>query len=261
MPPPSWATDGGTRVSIRSLIWAIMSASAGSSSIDGGSSAMWMPAAVPGVNSGAPLTKWSSRVSTTSGSRSVQDTPGAAVTETKSRPKNTPSTRALANSAAASGEASAPSASAKSRVPASITVWPGRNLRVAGLGVCSVWISMSAMWSRGRFQSRTKGRRSGDHPADYGEGESEADQFRPPFAPAHRRRLGVERGLAGDHRPGQAPSLQAVIEDRADVQDDEEQHDLEPLFVDVARGVRRFRAHQPRQRTEMEAVLVLRDQA
>ena len=36
--------------------------------------------------SGAPLTKWSSRVSSTSGSRSVHDTPGAAVTEMKSRP-------------------------------------------------------------------------------------------------------------------------------------------------------------------------------
>ena len=54
-----------------------------------------MPAAVPGVNSGAPLTKWSSRVSSTTGSRSVHDTPGAAVTETKSRPKKTPSTMPL----------------------------------------------------------------------------------------------------------------------------------------------------------------------
>ena len=50
------------------------------------SSATWMPAALPATNNGAPLTKWSSRVSSTSGSRSVQETPGAAVTEMKSRP-------------------------------------------------------------------------------------------------------------------------------------------------------------------------------
>ena len=44
------------------------------------------------------------------------------------------------------GVASASSASAKSRVPASITACPGRNLSVAGLGVVSVSISMGATW-------------------------------------------------------------------------------------------------------------------
>jgi hypothetical protein len=35
-------------------------------------------------------------------------------------------------------------------VPASMTVFSGRNLRVAGFGVCSVRISIRAMWlSRG----------------------------------------------------------------------------------------------------------------
>jgi hypothetical protein len=59
---------------------------------------------------------------TTSGSSSSQETPGPAVTEMKSLPKNTPSTMPLANSAEASGEAWAASESGKSRLPASITV-------------------------------------------------------------------------------------------------------------------------------------------
>src|SRR5439155_18297227 len=63
----------------------------------------------------------------------------------------------LSNSAWASGEASADFASAKSRVPASMTVCPGRNLRVAGLGVCSVRISMAAMWSRRAVSSTLPG--------------------------------------------------------------------------------------------------------
>ena len=47
---------------------------------------------------------------------------GAAVTEMKSRPKNTPSTMPLAKSAEARGEASAETTSGKSRVPPSMTV-------------------------------------------------------------------------------------------------------------------------------------------
>src|SRR5437764_11281933 len=64
----------------------------------------------------------------------------------------------LSNKALASGEPSALSESAKSRVPASTTVWPGRNLRVAGFGVCSVRISMGAMWAAAARGS------SGEHP-------------------------------------------------------------------------------------------------
>src|SRR5437588_12695397 len=52
----------------------------------------------------------------------------------------------LSNSTLASGEASAESASAKSRVPASMTDCPGKNFRVAGFGVCSVRISIPWMW-------------------------------------------------------------------------------------------------------------------
>src|SRR5215210_3234776 len=262
MSPPSWATAGRTRVSINSLIWSMISASAGSSSTEGGSSAMWIPAALPGVNRGAPLTKWSSRASRTSGSRSVHETAGEAVTDTKSRPKNTPSTMPLSNSALASGDACALSASAKSRVPASITVCPGRNLRVAGLGVCSVRISISAMWSRDALRSRTKGWRAGDDPADQADRNGQADQRDPPFAPAHRLGNGIEHGTAGDHRLGQllAPN-QPVIKDCRDMQDDEGEHDLEPQLVEVARLVRRVGADQPCQRTHEDAVFILGDQA
>ena len=44
----------------------------------------------------------------------------------------------------ASGEAAAASAVGKSAVPAGITAWPGRNFKVAGFGVDSVWINMAA---------------------------------------------------------------------------------------------------------------------
>ena len=76
----------------------------------------------------------------------VANLPGAIVTETKSRPKKTPVTSPNEKSALASGDASASSGLAKSRVPASITARPGRNLSVAGLGVDSVSISMGCMW-------------------------------------------------------------------------------------------------------------------
>jgi hypothetical protein len=74
-----------------------------------------------------------------------QSAPGAAVTETKSLPKNTPVTSPVSNSASASGEASASSGVVNSRVPALITCRPGRNLSVAGLGVVSVSMNMAAM--------------------------------------------------------------------------------------------------------------------
>ena len=45
--------------------------------------------------------------------------------------------------------ASASSGVAKSRVPAAMTVRPGRNFSVAGLGVVSVSISIPAMWRAG----------------------------------------------------------------------------------------------------------------
>src|SRR5688500_5719766 len=123
---------------------------------------------------------------TTSGSSSSQDTPGPAVTEMKSPPKNTPSTMPVANKAEASGEASAESRSAKSRLPASITVSPGRNLRVAGLGVCSVRISMGLMWSRRQSRSSAERRRSRDHPPADGQRNEQAGDRDPTASGPHR---------------------------------------------------------------------------
>ena len=45
----------------------------------------------------------------------------------------------------ASGDFSEVSAEGKSAVPISRTVWPGRNFNVAGFGVDSVWMNMSAL--------------------------------------------------------------------------------------------------------------------
>src|SRR5690349_3538890 len=70
-----------------------------------------------------------------------QSLSAAFVTVTKSAPKNTRSTPSIANSRRASGELRALSVSAKSCVPFSMTTRPGRNFRVDGLGVCSVWIN------------------------------------------------------------------------------------------------------------------------
>ena len=117
-----------------------------------------MPAAVPGANSGAPLTKWSSKVSSTSGSRSDQDTPGAGGHRDEvAAEKDAFDHAAVEQGARPAAMLRRMSASGKSRVPASITVWPGRNLRVAGLGVCSVRISICAMWPESPIASREGG--------------------------------------------------------------------------------------------------------
>src|SRR5258708_40120169 len=75
------------------------------------------------------------------GLRTCQSLSAAFVTVTKSAPKKTRSTPSTANSRLASGEDVAVSEPAKSRVPFSMTTRPGRNFRVDGLGVCSVWIN------------------------------------------------------------------------------------------------------------------------
>src|SRR4029077_4043599 len=64
------------------------------------------------------------------------------VTEMKSEPKNTPETPSIANSACARGDCPAPSASLMSSVPCVKTGRPGRNFKVAGLGVASVSMNM-----------------------------------------------------------------------------------------------------------------------
>src|SRR4029079_1831922 len=127
----------------------------------------------------------------------------------------------LSNKARASGEASADSGSGKSRVPASMTGWPGRNLRVAGLGVCSVRISMGAMWPSGPFQSRTKGRSAGDDPSGDSHPDGEADQRNPPFAWTHRFRAWIDHAAAGDHRLGQMPATNPVEDDCGHMEGDQ----------------------------------------
>src|SRR5690606_2359871 len=69
-------------------------------------------------------------------------TSSALVTVTKSLPKKTPVTPPAAKMRRASGDFAAASAVGKSAVPASSTVWPGRNFSVAGFGVDSVWMNM-----------------------------------------------------------------------------------------------------------------------
>ena len=84
----------------------------------------------------------SSSIEATCGLSPLQSTPSPAVTEMKSRPKNTPVTSPSENSASASGEAAASCSLVNSRVPAVITCSPGRNFSVAGLGVVSVSMNM-----------------------------------------------------------------------------------------------------------------------
>src|SRR6478752_6924257 len=73
--------------------------------------------------------------------------PSRLVTEMKSEPKNTRATSGMANSALARGERPALSALGKSAtLPSPITSRPGRNLRVLGLGVDSVWMNIGVAW-------------------------------------------------------------------------------------------------------------------
>src|ERR687892_1049897 len=78
----------------------------------------------------------------TAGFRTYQSWPSALVTVMKSVPKNTPVTPSTSNRRRASGEDSALAGSVKSTTPRAMTSRPGRNFRVAGFGVCSVWMNM-----------------------------------------------------------------------------------------------------------------------
>ncbi len=133
MSPPSPATAGRTRVSISSLMVATVSES---SAWKNSSSA----AARAPVSTGAPERKNSVTTPSTAG-LSWLHSPSRLVTEMNSGAKNTPPTPGSSSSALASGEASASAASRASNVPDSSTGRPGRNLRVAGLGVASVWMN------------------------------------------------------------------------------------------------------------------------
>src|SRR5690242_7792586 len=83
----------------------------------------------------------------TAGFRCFQS-PSALVTEMKSDPKKTRATSGTWNRAKASGERSAAVLSGKSAtLPSPITSRPGRNFRVAGFGVDSVWMNMLLKWT------------------------------------------------------------------------------------------------------------------
>src|SRR5581483_4220459 len=135
MSPPSCATAGRTRVSISSLIWAMTSGSPSSPTAVSSSSA-------DPVISGTPRVKCSMMAPRIAGFRCFQS-PSRLVTEMKSEPKNTRLTSGTANSAVASGERLAVSATGKSATwPSPMTSRPGRNFSVFGLGVDSVWMNI-----------------------------------------------------------------------------------------------------------------------
>src|SRR4051812_7537134 len=98
-----------------------------------------------------------------------------------------------------------------------MTGCPGRNLRVAGFGVCSVRISMGAMWPHRALRSSAKGWRAGDHPADHPDRDSQTDQSHPPFAWPHWLDAWIDRGASGDHWLCEVFAAKAVEKDRPDV--------------------------------------------
>ena len=79
----------------------------------------------------------------TAGFRTYQSSPSALVTVMKSLPRNTPVTPSTSNRRRASGELAARSGSVKSSTPRAVTSRPGRNFRLAGFGVCSVWMNIA----------------------------------------------------------------------------------------------------------------------
>ena len=127
---PSPATAGRTRVSINSLMVSTTSVSAALKN----SSAL---AAAAPVSTGAPERKNSVTTPSTAG-RKCCHSPSDLVTEMKSPEKKTPLTPSMENSACASGERAAAEALGMSSTPSCMTERPGRNFRVAGLGVDSV---------------------------------------------------------------------------------------------------------------------------
>src|ERR1043166_1044034 len=149
MSPPSLATAGRTRVSIRSLMVATVSASAGSKNSPDSSAA----ALAPDATIGAPDMKCSMIAPRIAG-LSCGHSPSALVTVMKSEPRNTPPTPWMSNSRSASGDCAASALLGMSSVPLASTVRPGRNLSVAGLGVASVWMNIVFLHERRRLSLR-----------------------------------------------------------------------------------------------------------
>src|SRR5216684_476812 len=148
MSPPSLATAGRTRVSISSLMMATVSAS----SLSKNSSS---PAAsIAPLTIGAPDMKCSMMAPRIAGlicCHSASDF----VTVMKSLPRNTPATPGTPNSRSARGDFAASAALGMSRTPSGNTGRPGRNFRVAGFGVASVWMNISKI-STAALGSRPK---------------------------------------------------------------------------------------------------------
>ena len=191
MSPPSCATAGRTRVSISSLIWSMMSASAGSSSNVG---------FVGDVDAGGAAGREQRRAADEMVEQGLEHQrlevgPGDAGRRGH-RDEVAAEEHALDHAAVEQAPRRAArlrrSRRRRSRAcPASITVWPGRNLRVAGLGVCSVWISMAAMWRLRAVAIKSRERRrAGDDPASDREGDRQAER-RPTICPA---RIGTAPG-------------------------------------------------------------------
>src|SRR6202047_5524447 len=107
---------------------------AASSPAKNSSPSPWAAPSNSPMSKGSPETKCSMMAPRTTGLRFGQSPPDF-VTEMKSEPKNTPETPSIANSACASGDCPAPSASLVSSVPCGKTGQPGRNFTGAGLGV------------------------------------------------------------------------------------------------------------------------------
>src|SRR6056297_1795738 len=125
----------------------------------------------------------------------------ALVTVTKSVPKNTAVTPSTAKTRRASGDFSAPSGLGKSAVPASRTVWPGRNFRAAGSGFASVWLTMRSSVIGPEIRLRRSGSRLGTVL------NCSADRFQPFF----RQLAGHDR----DRNGKRAKSPRQVGDDRA----------------------------------------------
>jgi hypothetical protein len=71
----------------------------------------------------------------------------------------------------------------------------------------------------------------------------------------------LEHGAAGDHRLGQLAAAESIIDNRRHVQDDERENDVEPELMDVARLIGCIDADESRERTRVNSVLVLGNEA
>ena len=107
----------------------------------------------------------------------------------------------------------------------------------------------------------SEGRRAGNDPADDADRYNKADQRHPPLARAHWLRSRLEGSAAGDHRLGQMLAAPPIENDRRDMEGYQCKDDVEPQFVDVASLVRGVDADEATERSGVNSVLVLTDQA